>query len=214
MSVLIADKSLPFAVSLAAALHGKNISAALVSGDPSDTEAVREIRWNRSSSLSAKTVLIEAKSAFASLDQAVLLFDTPFLLATVPAGNSFANIVDEHIKGYLLLVREINAFFAQQKKGRLVFVVRGRDALQSPAAVPSNIPVAVCEAAFTALAAETASACSLQPNPALQTLLVTLESGEEAENLAWLVEQLEQTTPSRNQTRWIKAGQRGLFGKL
>jgi hypothetical protein len=218
--VLISDKSIPFASALADLMRGKNSSVALICGDAEaedkgsspDPSLVR-IPLNRSSSLSVRTLILEVKNNFASLDQAVLVFDTPVLFESVSDAITTAGIVDEYIKGYLLLVNELSVLFALQKKGRFLFVVRPSSA--GAAASPSrNIPVSVAEAAFMRLAEETALSFASRANPDLQAQLIRLEAGEDPESLAWLAEQLEMPSGVRGQGRWIKAGSRGLFGKL
>lgn len=217
--MLISDKSIAFASSLAGALRGKNASVALVTGEATgkgnrtvlseSASSLIEIPWNRSSALSVRTVLLEIKNSFQTLDQTVLVFDTPFLSEVISGEGHLETIkiVDEYIKGYMLLSAEVSAIYALQKKGRLVFVVR-------PESVSSNIALSVAEGAFMRLAEETAASFLANTNPAVQTLLVKLETANDGENIQWLVEQLEQGLPVRKQTRWVKALTRGLFGIL
>lgn len=208
MSVLVCDTSIPFALSLADALREKNTPVAFVTTDASAISPADAIFWNRSSILSAKTALLGAHNALSFLDTAVMVFDTPAIVGSRLSAAASSVIIDEFIKGYLLLVHEITSSFVAQKKGRFVFVLR-------PFSLSGkNIPVSISEAAFVALAEETTSLFASHALPALQTLLVRLETGDEAENLAWLVELMGQDTSTRNQVRWVKAGSRGLFGKL
>lgn len=208
MNVLISDKSVPFAVSLAEALNSRNVPVALLAGELSVTSSIHEIPWNRPSVLSAKTVVLETKNLFTTLDQAVLIFDALHISGTSSAQSLGTSFVDDYIKGYLLLCAEIASLFTSQKKGHLVFVLRSR--LNT---VP-NIPVAAAEGAFTALAEETVASFSGFEKNTVQTLLVRLEQSDDAQNTAWLVEQLEQRPNTRNQIRWIKSGSKGLFGLL
>jgi len=235
MSVLISDKSVPFASSLAGVLRGHKASVSLLCGipdaavprksDPPDPSALREIPWNRSSDLSARTVLLETRNSFETLDQAVLVFDAFAFAERAPAPDRIgtALVIDEYIKGYLLLASEILDFFVKQKKGRLVFVVRGQQTAgqqasgqSAPARTPATpgIPLAVAEAAFTRLAEETALAIAATGIAPVQSLLVKLEGIADTEAAAWLVEQLLQQGAPRNQGRWIKAGSKGLLGLL
>jgi len=144
MSVLISDKSVPFASVLAGSLRARNASVALLCGIPEDTvpgrkesvdpSALCEIPWNRSSDLSARTVLLEIRNCFGPLDQAVLVFDLPVFAERLTATAGHAAVIDEYIKGYLLLALEIVSLFVRGKKGRLVFVVRGRQPESRPPA--------------------------------------------------------------------------------
>lgn len=226
MSVMIADKSIPFAVSLAGALRSRDVCVALVS-DASveevapvspDSAGLAEVPWNRPSTLSARTVPLAAKNRFGSLDQAILVFDTPLLEAAFPPDDSLSpvRVADEYIRGYMLLVRELGLLFAAQGKGRFVFALRARDAAaerSSPSA--ANLPISVAEAAFIRLAEETALSCGGSKDSAVQSLLVRMENQDDAGNLPWLTEQLMAPAGNRSQGgRWLKAGTRGLFGKF
>lgn len=220
MSVLISDKNIPFSSVLAGVLRQKDVSVALLSSESSvandhpvsavSSSDLIEIPWNRPSILSVQTVLLEIKNSFHGLDQAVLIFDCPFFAETEKGTSSLdsVRVAEELIKSFILLAGEITSYFSVMKKGRLVFVVR-------PLSVRgTNIPVSVAESAFIRLAEETAAFLSASGNPQLQSLLVRLESTEDAENAAWLVEQMDALVGVRRDIRWIKAGTRGLFGKL
>ena len=219
---LISDSSIPFAVSLTGFLRsspkGQDFGFSLLSEPAADTATASPsslIPWNRSSPLSARTVILEMKNAYSSFDRALLIFDTSTFFEILPDmdASSAIRCADEYIRGYLLLVAEIVKYFRQQKTGFILFAVRSSP---SPEAKVS-IPIAVAESAFLRLAEETASSfasSSLQGDAGLQALLVKLDPSEDTENIDWLSLQLTGSPPSRTQVRWIKAGSRGLFGKL
>lgn len=209
-------------MSLAGALRAKDCSVALLDANTQvhparenieiNPSSLLEIRWNRASVLSAKTVLLEAKNNFSSMDQAVLFFDVAVLHEAFPSQDAVpVNAVTEScIVSYMVLVNELVALFDRQQKGRIVFV------LKTSASTEKNIPVSVAEAAFIRLAEETANTVS--------SLLVRLETpagsssltpaAQEQEQLSWLVDQMLQPALQKNQNRWLKAGSRGLFGIL
>lgn len=228
MSVLICDKSVPFASTLAGSLRVHNVSVALLGGlpegktsakaVPADPSALREIPWNRSSVLSARTVLLEARNSFDSLDQAVIVFDLPAFTEALqtPESQTVAVIVDGYVKGYMLLAGEIAAYFIRQKKGRLVFAVRGLPPAAKETVTRAgdsrDIPLAVAESAFIRLAEEFAALFAETGMVALQSLLVKLDQEADEEAVPWLVEHLLQGSAPRNQGRWLKAGSKGLLG--
>jgi len=228
MSVLIADKSVPFAVSLAGALRSRDASVALLSDASSeesaavssDSASLVDVPWNRASVLSARTVPIRIKNCFTSLDQAVLVFDTPLLEDSFSPEDPLSpvRVADEYVRGYMLLVRELCALFTAREQGRLVFVLRDRQTRDVPTdrapGRPANMPVSVAEAAFVRLAEETASSLATLKIPSVQSLLVRIESADDTANLVWLEDQLVAPIGNRPQGRWIKAGSRGLFGKF
>jgi len=223
MSVLVSDKSVPFAQALAGTLRGKDWSVVLLAdlgGDPGETTprgdaSLQEIPWNRPSSLSAETVGLSVRNAFGGLDHAVIVFDIPYLSETVASGDRVSLVAasDRFIRGYLLLVHELSGLLVRQGKGRLTFVVRELGAGASSAG-QQNTAIAVAGSAFVRLAEETARVLSSSGNAALQALLVKLEDGDESLNLEWLAERLANPVAPRSAGTWVKAGSRGLFGVL
>jgi len=220
--VLISDATIPFAVSLTGFLRsspkGKDFTFGLLvepAGDASSTLPSTSIPWNRSSPLSARTAILDMKNKFSSFDRALIIFDTLTFSETIPdsEATSIIQCTDEYVRGYLLLVSEIVKYFRQQKTGFIVFAVR------SPSLPDAKVslPVAAAESAFMRLAEETAASFASGPNSgdsALQSLLVKLDPSEDTGNVDWLSLQLTGSLPVRTQARWVKAGSRGLFGKL
>lgn len=221
---LISDSSVPFAVSLAESLRSspgvQDFRFSLLSepaSDPSASLGATSISWNRSSPLSARTVILEMKNNYSSFDRALLIFDTPTFSGIFPDTESASLIkcTDEFIRGYMLLVAEIVKYFRQQKSGFILFAVRSPSSQDAKGTV--SLPVTVAESAFMRLAEETASSFmngSLPGDTGLQALLVKLDPSEDTENSDWLSLQLTGAPPARTQVRWVKAGSRGLFGKL
>ncbi|ULQ60937.1 hypothetical protein K7I13_06695 [Brucepastera parasyntrophica] len=229
--ILIADKSVPLGVILASALRSRDASVAIISDVPESNQKkgekkkegpadkninLADIPWNRSSSLSARTILLEIKNTFSSCSQAVLFFDiASFFENTIQKNKYPLELTAEYAAGYILLVQEIVSCFKTQGSGRIVFAVRD----SSFSAVQNGwhgIALSAAEAAFIKLAEETAALFTppYNTNPALQTMLVRFESGDDAGNAAWLADSLMQAAPSRHPGRWIKGGSRGFFGKL
>ena len=63
------------------------------------------------------------------------------------------------------------------------------------------------------MAEESVMTIAREENSLLQTMLVRLEGEENALYIEWLAAQIGMPVLSRIPGRWIKAGQRGLFGK-
>jgi len=210
MSVVIADKDLPLAVDLAGALRGRGIQTAILASPGQGSPSPMEIPWNRSSPLSARTVFVDAQNRNEPVGQLVLVFDTASLSGSLPHTDqsSEMRMVDDHVRSYLLLSQAAAARFRERDGGRIVFVLRG--GIQAG----SHVPAALAEGAFSRLAEETAASFAASGNSGLQTLLVRMEAEDGAESLAWLVSQIENPSPSRGPSRWVKAGARGLFGRF
>lgn len=73
--------------------------------------------------------------------------------------------------------------------------------------------VAAASGAFTRMAEETVMLLSQEENSLLQTMLVKLEGEENTLYIEWLAAQISLPVLTRIPGRWIKAGQRGFFGK-
>lgn len=221
-SILIADASCPVAVSLSESLRAKGAAVGLLSGLTPLAES--GLTWNRSSPLSARTVVLGMKNAFGPFDRAVLAFDAQSFSASASPDDATAPVrcVDEYARGYLLLALEIAKAFKERRSGLLAFALKP----SPPQAVGANIPLAVAEGAFIRLAEEIAASFAAfratgaerSRSPAApdgpHALLARFESADDAESVSWLTEQLLAPMPQRLSARWVKAGARGLFGKF
>lgn len=217
MSVLICDKSVPFASALAVSLRAKDHSVALLvdSGDVARGEGsgsstgLREIPWNRPSALSAQTVSLALRNAFRILDHAVIAFDAASISVSDETDERMRLVAvsDLYIRGYLLLVHELSDLFVRQGRGRLTFAVRG-----IPSGFrPREASALVAESAFIRLAEETAAALSSSGNPAIQTSLVRLDGSDGDQDVEWLLRRLEGEVTLRSQLSWVKSGSRFPF---
>ena len=234
-TVLIADASIPFSVSLAGALRGKAASVAILSSAAQEGSTL-ELAWNRPSPLSARTVILDAKNRFGALDCAVLAFDSASIPQECRAGDSssITRLFDEYVRGNALLVSEITACFRRQKKGLFCFILLNRDraiqssspvslqsapsAMQSqgqvkPAGISPDIACAMAESAFVTMAEEISSAFAATPDAGIQCVLAKVDPEDEASGLDWLVPQIDNPA-SRKENRWVKPGAKGLFAKF
>lgn len=215
MSLLVCDKSVPFASALAVSLRAKDHSVALlvdsgdaVRGEGSST-GLREIPWNRPSALSAQTVSLALRNAFRVLDHAVVAFDAASVAVSGEDDERMRLVAvsDSHIRGYLLLVHELSDLFVRQGRGRLTFAVRGIPS----GSRPREASALVAEGAFIRLAEETAAALSASGNSAIQTSLVRLDGGDGDQDVEWLLRRLEGEVTLRSQLSWVKSGSRFPF---
>jgi hypothetical protein len=224
-TVLIADASIPFSVSLAGALRGKDASIAILSSTVQEGSTL-DLAWNRPSPLSARTVALDAKNRFGTLDCAVLSFDPASIPLDCKTGDSAAitHLFDEYVRGNALMASEIASLFRKQKKGLFCFVLVNRErAVLSPAAVPQEKPqpeglspdifCAMAESAFVKMAEEISSACAASPDGGIQCALAKVEPEDETAALDWLVAQIDNPA-SRKENRWVKPGAKGLFAKF
>ncbi|MDR3201232.1 MAG: SDR family NAD(P)-dependent oxidoreductase [Spirochaetales bacterium] len=134
-----------------------------VTSGPPDTKSVARNRgekqnlyyvaWNPRSPLSARTVVTETLNVFETIDEVIIVF-------SADTGKkefhelSFADMektVDDSIKSFFFLVKEVFMALQRQKKGVLVFAHHdgGAEALPPPQAAASTAFRAFASALFT-----------------------------------------------------------------
>lgn len=213
--ILITDDRLHFSLSLADFLRVRGLHVSVTS----DAERVKEkkpedtigpvVLWNRSSSFSLQSLPLQFKNLQLDIETALVIFDAPAYIELYPDTGvlNADKTVTELIIANMQLVYTLLRYFIHKKSGKLIFVHRD---------VPlscGNIPVAAASGAFMRMAEESVLTIAQEATSLLQTMLVRLEGEENALYIEWLASQIEQPVLSRIPGRWVKAGQRGLFGK-
>ena len=200
-TILVAGKNMPEASSFTDGIShsGRNI---IVSGNITDSEETRKltiaerkanqaayeeekaqeaktgmctIEWNRSSPLSARSLVLQTTTIFGGMDEAVLYFDEEQYAAKAEKMDSEEIVrgCDEMIAGYQYLTLEILNSFQKRDtsegKGRLVFLMKKTpdriDVLKNPSVKNGLSPiasplVAAGAAAFASFAENIAAVCS------------------------------------------------------
>jgi hypothetical protein len=80
--------------------------------------------WNPGSSISARTLVIAAENRLEHIDEAILVCDPP-LVRCAAADLNMANIevlVNDHVKGWFFLIKELAAVFRERGGGTLALV--------------------------------------------------------------------------------------------
>lgn len=228
--ILVCDNSIPFAGMVSGELRKKKVSVALACREESSPVQVNdrtasagipslnEIPWSRSSPLSAKTLLLEARNVLGGIDSALLMFDAQAFSSDATGNDSIPALLDAYIDTYVFLVQEIASCFIRQKKGRLFFALR---AFPPRSGVPGSRETAfsLTEAAFIRLAEETAGYFGSIGSIPVACPLVRLGDGEDAEDALWLAEKLAAPESTKGfgragSPRWVKAGSRNIFNLL
>jgi len=213
--IIITDDRLHFSLSLADFLRVQGQHVSLTS----DAESVKDKRpenmigpvvlWNRNSSFSLQSLPLQFKNLQLDVETALIIFDAPAYMELYPDTGvlNTDRVMTELVTANMQLVYTLMRYFIHKKSGRLIFVHRD---------IPlscGNIPVAAASGAFVRIAEESVMAIAREENTFLQTMLVRLEGEENALYIEWLASQIGMQTLSRIPGRWIKAGQRSLFGK-
>lgn len=211
--VFIADSRLFFSQELAALLRDRGVNVFLTGNKSDEEESIKcryDIEWDRSSLFSLQSLPLQLKNLQSQIEQAVLPFDSMAYLNLYPTTTSILNIdvvVSELISANIALISILKDYFEKQGTGRLIFVYRS-------ATIPTeNAPVMAASGAFIKMAEETVASILQDGKTGIQTLLVKLEERGEEGATEWLANQMKLSSFAKMQGKWIKAGQKSLFGK-
>lgn len=255
-TILIAGKNMPEASNFTDGIahSGRNI---IVSGNIADSEETKRltiaerkanqlayeeekaqeaksglctIEWNKSSPLSARSLVLQTATIFGRMDEAVLYFDEEWFAAKAEKMDSEEIVrgCDDMIAGYQYLTLEVlNAFQRRETsegKGRLVFLLKETpnriDVLKNPAVKDGLSPiasplVASGAAAFASFAENIAAICV--ESIFVDVLLVRGESSTEGfrrddETGRWLSSYLDSfispELAGRKDVMWIRPGEK------
>jgi hypothetical protein len=80
--------------------------------------------WNPGSPIAARTLIIAAENRLEQIDEAILVCDPPSTRCAAADLNmtDVEILVNDHIKSWFFLVKELAAFFRTQEKGTLALV--------------------------------------------------------------------------------------------
>lgn len=213
--ILITDDRLGFTLSLADFLRVQGSRVCVTSDSNPKKEKNSErvigpvISWNRSSLFSLQSLPIQCKNLQLNIDTAIIVFDAAAYLELYPDNDILTadRTITELITANMQLIHILIGYFNERKSGKLLFVHRDIPMATGQAAV------AAASGAFTRMAEETVMLLSQEENSLLQTMLVKLEGEENTLYIEWLAAQISLPVLTRIPGRWIKASQRGFFGK-
>lgn len=227
-NILIAGKDLPSCSDFADefALNGFNVA---VTGNPEDSKSlssseIKIISWNKSSAISARSLIIQAETLNNTTTEAILYFDAPLFTSKFSnlSTDLCAPACDSMILGFQYLTLELLTRIKQHKtKTRIIFILKTQptlcdinksNTLKRIVDSPANTLVASAEAAFATFT-ENISTQLLTDEYAFP-LLITGDTQNETmqkdSNLAsWLknyIELLDSKKTEQKTASWIKAG--------
>jgi hypothetical protein len=166
--------------------------------------------WNPGSPISARTLVLAAENRLDHVDEAIVVCAPPTVRRPAeqlaPADIDIA--VNDYIKGWFFLVKELTAAFKARNAGTLALVLSeaaaGNDKREAPDLIGPSV-----SASFRAFVQGLLAAA---PNKPYQTLAFSSETGEDAEFAAYIFKIIEENN-KRNLGRWHKYGRLGLFGR-
>ncbi|MDR1238679.1 MAG: hypothetical protein LBK27_01065 [Treponema sp.] len=177
-----------------------------------DNEARIPLTWNPGSPVSARTLVIAAENRLGRINEAILICAPPSVRRAVAelSPEEIEILVNDHIKGWFYLVKELAAVFRARRTGSLALVFSeagpggGRDDaadLLGPAAL----------AAFRTFSQSVLAAALNEPY--LTMGFSSSEPGAETAFAAFILKQLDEGN-KRNNGRQHKFGKLNLFGRL
>jgi hypothetical protein len=179
---------------------------------PESAESARiPLGWNPGSPVSARSLVLAAENRLEHVDEAILICAPPSVRRKAEdlIPGELEILVNDHIKGWFFLVRELALLFKGRNRGVLSLVLSDRGSgggkdetadLLGPAAAAS----------FRAL---TQSLLNGSLNEPYQILAFSSsEIGEDASFASLVFKTMEEDT-RRNSGKWYKYGKFGLFGR-
>jgi NAD(P)-dependent dehydrogenase (short-subunit alcohol dehydrogenase family) len=183
--------------------EGVTVSAAVLDGST-------PLQWNPASPISARTLALAAENRLGRIDDALLVCSPPAVYrnAETLLPSEVETLVNDHMKGWFFLVRELALVFRSRQRGTLAFVVpdiSGGGGGRDPAADLLGPPAA---ASFRAFAQGLLSSSANEPFQALG--FSSSEAGREAAFAAWLFKIIDEAG-KKNSGKWYKYTRFSLF---
>jgi len=168
------------------------------------------LEWNPSGPVSARSLVLAAENRLGHLNEAVLVC-SPLALRRRPDQLAPAEIdalIDDQIKGWFFLVREIALLFRARKAGTLALVL-SEVGLGSVKEDATDLVGASVAASFRALAQGLLSSSYLESYRVLGFSVT--DSSDDADFASFVFKILDEGN-QKDSGRWHKFGKSGLFG--
>ncbi|MFA6856791.1 MAG: hypothetical protein WCR31_06230 [Treponema sp.] len=231
-TILIAGKDFPSGGDFASGLAGAGYNVVVTGSTeaeniPNSAGNISVVTWNRPSSISARSLIIEAENLFGCVNESVLYFDAGSYASqfTVFSPEECTRAFDTMILGYEYLAMETIIRLEQRKRnGKLIFLLKHHPSmeealhssvLRSNTASPAGPFVSAAQAAYAAFAENVAAFVGDRPN--VTVLLISCDMNNETAakdgSLSlWLsgyleaIDNLKNKPGAKQAVNWIKAG--------
>ncbi|MDR1278338.1 MAG: hypothetical protein LBK02_06280 [Treponema sp.] len=168
--------------------------------------------WNPGSPVSARTLIIAAENRLEHIDEAIVVCAPPSVrrAAAELAPEDIEIMVNDHIKGWFYLVKELSAVFRTRRAGSLALVFSGA----GPGGSRDDTADILGPAALAAFRAFTQSVLAAAVHePYLTMGFSSSEAGAEAAFAAFVIKQLD-GGDRRNNGKQRRFGRLNLLGPL
>jgi NAD(P)-dependent dehydrogenase (short-subunit alcohol dehydrogenase family) len=177
--------------------------------EPAGGAAFR-LSWNPGSPISARSLILAAQNRLGRIDEAFLVCTPPSVrqAAELMAPGDIETLVNDHIKGWFFLAKELSALFAARQGGTLALVLSDISA-PGNREDPVDLMGPSVAASFRAFAT---GLLSLSYGKAHQTLAFSSDAGEDPGFAAFIFKLVDEGS-RRDAGKWHKYGKLGFFGR-
>jgi hypothetical protein len=165
------------------------------------------LSWNPGSPISSRTLILAVENRLGQINDALLVCSPPALYrpaeALVPA--EIEAQVNNQIKGWFYLIRELALYFRNRGNGTLALAVPQTN--QGGSDSPADLLGTAAAAAFRSLASGLLSSSGSAP---FQTLGFSSDPGREKDFAAWIYKILDGAS-KKSSGKWHKYGMLNLF---
>ncbi|MDR0411628.1 MAG: hypothetical protein LBH75_06610 [Treponema sp.] len=152
------------------------------------------LNWNPGSPIAARALLLGAENRLGQVNEAILVCTPPCLCREHFDSGKVESLVNDHIKGWLLLGKELTATFRARKAGTLAMV------LSKP---PEDLLAPVACAAFQAFTQGLLTVATSEP---FQTIgFSPPDSGDDVSFAAFIFKIIDEGN-KKNNGRWQRYG--------
>ena len=179
-----------------------------------------QLSWNPASAISARTLVLAAENRLKKINDAILVCSPPAVFKTPEAltPREIEILVDDHIKGWFFLIRELILYFRNAGSGLLALVAPDIDTeaeagKKNTAARNIQLDLLGPSAAASFRNYSQAVIASSANEPYSVMGFTDSEAGSEEEFAAWFFKIVDEASP-KNSGRWHKHSKRGFLGRL
>jgi hypothetical protein len=173
-------------------------------------KALIPLIWNPGSPISSRSLTLAAENRLEQIHEAILVCD-PFSMCRRPdelLSSDIDSMINDHIKGWFFLAKELTALFKRRNAGTMVLVLseifrRGKEE-------PVDLIGPSIAASFRALAQGLLAASLGEPYEVLA--FSSSDPGEDQAFASFVFKTMEENN-KRNAGKWHKFGKLGIFGR-
>jgi hypothetical protein len=172
--------------------------------------SLNSLAWNPGSPISARTLVLAAENRLEHIDQAILVCTPPSLRrqAEELAPADIDAVVNDHIKSWFFLAKELSSVFKARNAGALALVLSDVGTGTEKGEIPDLMGPSVA-ASFRSFASGLLASSVGKP---YMTLAFSCETGEDAAFAAFIFKILDEGG-RRGSGKWHRYGKFSLFGR-